>query len=161
MTDRKGKCGHFYFGENRTSVLCADTLREAQCQCPVAGSDVGWMSSLRGREPQVARFMPAVDVSEDDAKYCITVELPGASKDDVTVEHHDNMLTIRGEKKSEREEKKEQRRYVERTFGSFSRSFSLPADADADQVKATFENGVLTLAIPKTEADKPRVVAIK
>lgn len=121
-----------------------------------------WMDEFFARqEPQAARFMPAVDVSEDDAKYCITVELPGASKDDVTVEHHENMLTIRGEKKSEREEKQERSRLVERSYGAFSRSFTLPRDADPDHVHAAFKNGVLEVEIPKTEEAKPRTVSIK
>ena len=83
------------------------------------------------------RFAPAVDITEDDDHYTVTAELPGAKKEDVTVELHEGMLTIRGEKKSEREEKDEQRRHVERRFGSFSRSFSLPANADADAIKAS------------------------
>jgi HSP20 family protein len=103
---------------------------------------------------------PALDVVEDDDQYVVTMELPGASKDDVTVECHEGMLTIRGEKKSEREGKKEQHRWVERSYGSFSRSFALPANAAGDQVKARFKDGVLTLEIPKLEQAKPRAVRI-
>jgi HSP20 family protein len=106
-------------------------------------------------------FVPAVDVAEDDKKYVISVEVPGASKDDVTLEVHENVLTIRGEKRSEREEKKQQTRYVERSYGAFSRSFTLPSDADADQVHADFKNGVLTIEIPKSEAAKPRTISIR
>jgi len=106
-------------------------------------------------------LMPALDISDDDEQYSITVELPGGKKDDVHVEVHDDMLTIRGEKKSEREEKKEQRRYVERSYGSFSRSFRLPPDADAEHVDASFKDGVLTIRLPKTEAKKPRAIAVK
>jgi HSP20 family protein len=105
--------------------------------------------------------MPALDISDDDEQYSITVELPGGKKDDVHVEVHDDTLTIRGEKKSEREEKKEQRRYVERSYGTFSRSFSLPSDADAEHIDASFKDGVLTIRLPKTEAKKPRAIAVK
>ena len=105
--------------------------------------------------------MPALDVNETDDHYAITVELAGARKEDVTVECEEGVLTIRGEKKSEREEKKEQQRFVERRYGAFSRSFSLPRDADGEHIEATFENGVLTLTIPKSEAAKPRTVSIK
>ncbi len=112
--------------------------------------------------PEAAGVLrPAVDVVEDDAGYHVTVELAGARKEDVHVEVHDNVLTIQGEKKSEREEKQEHARYIERRFGSFSRSFTLPADARADQVAARLDNGVLTLDIPKSEQTKPRAVHIQ
>ncbi len=122
-------------------------LREMDEDWPAARGRRGWF--------------PALDVHEDDGQYAITVELPGAKKDDVTVEFSEGMLTIRGEKKSEREEKKEKRRFVERRYGTFSRSFTLPPDADADHIDASFKDGVLTLTIPKTEEAKPRTVAIK
>jgi HSP20 family protein len=106
-------------------------------------------------------FVPAMDVTENDDHYTVTTELPGAKKEDVTVEFHDGMLTIRGEKRWEREEKDEKRRHVERSFGTFSRSFSLPADADAEHIEARFEDGVLSVEIRKTEAAKPQTVDIK
>ncbi len=115
-----------------------------------------WPGGARGRG-----VLPAMDVSEDDRQYAITVELPGIRKDDVHVELQEGMLTIRGEKSSEREEKKEQRRYMERTYGSFSRSCRLPGDADGDRLDASFKDGVLTITIPKTEESKPRTIAIK
>jgi HSP20 family protein len=119
-----------------------------------------WMEEAFGGA-RGGRLSPAVDVSEDDGKYVVTVELPGTKREDVTVEAHENVLTIRGEKRSEREEKKEQSRWVERTYGSFSRSFTLPANADADRVNASFRDGVLTIEIPKSEAAKPKTIAIK
>ena len=110
---------------------------------------------------QAGRFAPSVDISEDDDRYVVTVELAGSKKDDVTVEMKDQVLTIRGEKRNEREEKKEHSRWVERTYGSFSRSFTLPANAAADRVKATFSDGVLTIEVPKVEEAKPKVISIK
>jgi HSP20 family protein len=107
------------------------------------------------------RLVPAVDISEDDDRYVVSVEVPGAKKEDVTVESDDNVLTIRGEKRSEREEKKEQTRYVERVYGSFSRSFTLPPNVAADRVSASFKDGVLSVEIPKREEKKPKVVSIK
>lgn len=112
-------------------------------------------------ESRQGGFLPAVDISEDDDQYAITVEVPGAKRDDVTVEVHDNVLTIRGEKRSEREEQKEQRRWVERSYGSFSRSFTLANNAVGERVKASFEDGVLTVTIPKAEESKPKVISIK
>jgi HSP20 family protein len=116
--------------------------------------DWSWPSDRRG-------WLPALDVTEGDGEYVVTMELAGTSKDDVTVEFGDGVLTIRGEKKSEREEEDEQRRFVERCYGTFSRSFTLPRDAEGEKIDAKLENGVLTLSIPKSEAAKPRTVAIK
>ena len=115
--------------------------------------------ALGGEESRL--WSPAVDVSESDRGYTVTLELAGAKKDDVNVECHENMLTIKGEKKSEREEKDEHRHYVERSFGSFSRSFRLPADAAEDQVVASFRDGVLTIEIPKVEQRKPKAISIE
>lgn len=128
----------------------------------------GRLSPFRGRglarltdEGRQGQFLPAVDIVEDDDRYVITVEVPGAKKDDVTVELHENVLTIRGEKRSEREGEKEHRRWVERTYGSFSRSFTLASNAAGNRVKASFENGVLTIEVPKEEESKPKVISIK
>lgn len=110
---------------------------------------------------QGGKLLPAVDIGEDSRSYVVTAELPGAKREDVTVEVSDGLLTIHGEKKSERDEKTEHRRYVERSFGSFSRAFTLPSDADAGRVQAAFKEGVLTVTIGKTEEKKPRTVDIK
>ena len=133
-------------------------------------------SGVRGRRSRLARLLegafgdfagvsqrlaPAADVHEDEKQYTISVELPGCSKADVAVEVNEGVLTLRGEKKSEREEKKEQRRWVERSYGSFSRSFALPGDAASDRIQAAFENGVLTVTIPRTGESKPQVIAVK
>lgn len=104
---------------------------------------------------------PAIDVSESDDHYAVTVEVPGANRDDITVEVENDVLSIRGEKKSEREEKKEQRRWSERTYGSFVRSFRLPPNADGERISASFDNGVLTLEIPKKEGSKPTVISVE
>ena len=125
-------------------------------------------SPFRGASPlqglldeRAARWAPSMDISEDDDQFTITVELAGGNKDDVTLEIHENVLTIRGEKRSEREDKNEQRRYVERSYGSFSRSFGLPANANADGVHASFKDGVLTVTVPKREEAKPKAIAVK
>ena len=107
------------------------------------------------------RLAPSVDIAEDDDRYVVTAELPGSKKEDITVEMKDQVLTIRGEKRNEREEKKEHSRWVERSYGSFSRSFALPANADADRIKAEFREGVLTVEVPKAEEVKPRAISIK
>jgi HSP20 family protein len=127
----------------RTSRLMNELLRD-------------WPAASRG-----AAFVPAVDLSENESNYTITVEIPGVQKNDVQVELQDGMLVIHGEKRSEREEKKDRSRYVERSYGSFSRAFDLPADADADRLEASFKDGVLTIRVPRKEAVKPKQIAIK
>ena len=89
----------------------------------------------RGLAP--ARWAPALDVAENGGAYVVTLELPGAKREDIGIEMQENVLTIRGEKKSEREEKSEKRHYVERSYGSFARSFTLPANADAERIRAS------------------------
>jgi len=106
---------------------------------------------------------PRVDVSEDDNAYEITAEMPGVEEKDVEVSVRDDRLTLRGEKKTEKEEKKKDYHMTERSYGSFERSFRLPGDVDAQNIKADFAKGVLTLTLPKTTKAKAkeRKIAIK
>lgn len=103
----------------------------------------------------------ATDCSEDEKSYVITAELPGAKREDIHIDVQDDLLTIHGEKKSEREGKTDHRRWTERSYGSFSRSFRVPSNAVADRVEASFKDGVLTVTLPKGEESKPRSVSIK
>ena len=119
------------------------------------------MEDIWGRSPAGRPLAPSVDVSEDDSNYVVTAELPGTKREDVTVELEEDVLTIRGEKRNEREEKKEKRRFVERSYGTFSRSFTLPSIADPERVSASFKDGVLTVTIGKRPETKPRVVDVK
>ena len=123
-------------------------------------SDGNFLEDFWGRRGG-GQFSPATDITEDDGNYIVTAELPGMKRDDISVDVHDGVLEIRGEKKSEREEKSEKRRYVERTFGSFSRAFTLPSDADDSKVDASFKDGVLTVKLAKSEARKARVIDVK
>lgn len=97
---------------------------------------------------------PAAEASQSDNAYHITVELPGVVEDDIDLTVEDGVVQIRGEKKSEREEKGETWYFSERQFGSFSRSFRLPPDADGGGVKAEMKDGVLTVTVPKKPAQK-------
>lgn len=111
---------------------------------------------------ELGSFSPRVDISEDEHNVYIQAELPGVRKEDVKVTiSEDRVLTIRGEKKQER--KVEERNFLrlERTFGSFSRSFLLPENVKTDEVDAKFEDGVLTITIPKVEPTKPKEVEVK
>lgn len=111
--------------------------------------------------PLAGTTAPRVDITETADEYRVHAELPGVSKDDVTVELENGLLTIRGEKKSRRDEKNEKGRRLECSYGAFSRSFNLPPDADADQIAAKFKDGVLDVAIRRSAASKPKQVAIK
>jgi HSP20 family protein len=93
---------------------------------------------------------PSVDISESGKKYTIKVEVPGVEKEDVHVDVQDDVLVIRGEKKQEHEEKGEHFHRIERSYGSFRRVLNLPPDADPDEVRAKFRNGVLTLTVAKS-----------
>lgn len=102
-----------------------------------------------------------VDITETDDAYKVRAELPGVSKDDVTVELEQGVLCIRGEKKSRRDEKVERGRRLECAYGAFSRSFPLPKDADADRISAQFKDGVLDVSIAKSPESKPKQIAVK
>lgn len=107
-------------------------------------------AAARRRSPHES-FLPAVDLTENDSQYAVSVELPGIERNEVRPEVHEGMLTVSGEKKSERDETKDRTRYVERSYGFFSRSFALPSNADADHLNASFKDGILTITIPKIE----------
>lgn len=105
--------------------------------------------------------MPAVDVYEDKDVVVIKAEIPGLSKEDISVQVTDSTLTIKGEKKREEEIKDENYYCCERSFGAFTRAVDLPSEVKADQVKASFKNGVLEVRMPKTEEAKKKAVTIK
>jgi HSP20 family protein len=117
--------------------------------------DVGW-------GPTVARtgMAPQIDVSETDAEVKIEAELPGLDEKDIEVVLSDGRLIIKGEKRQETEEKKKDYHMVERAYGSFARSITLPFMADPDKVKARFAKGVLTVTVPKPPEAKEKKIAI-
>jgi HSP20 family protein len=102
-----------------------------------------------------------VDVSEDKESFIVQAELPGMDPKDVDVNISGNMLTVKGEKKKEEEKKDEHRHSMERYYGSFQRSFQLPANVNTDKIDATFEKGVLKITLPKTEEAKKKEIEIK
>lgn len=106
------------------------------------------------------QWLPAVDVRETDSAYVFTAELPGMSKDDVRITLENKVLTIAGERKFDSEEKKNDYHRIERSYGAFSRSFSLPGEVDQDSVKAKFKDGLLSVEIAKAEEVKPRRIEI-
>jgi HSP20 family protein len=106
------------------------------------------------------RWIPPMDLVEDDEHFVVRADLPGVDEENVSVELEDNVLTIAGERKSDTEQRKEGYHRIERAWGAFSRSLTLPEGIDAEGIKASFANGVLEVRIPKPEERKPRKVAI-
>lgn len=116
------------------------------------------------RMPELDVHVPVVDVAETDKEYRVSAELPGMEEKDIEVTVADDVLTIRGEKRQEMDEKKKGYRLSERRYGMFQRSFGLPAGVDASKISADFSKGVLSVTLPKTpEAQKkqPRKIAVK
>lgn len=105
-------------------------------------------------------WVPAVDIYETDENLVLQAELPGINPDNVEVRVEDNTLYLSGERKFEKEVKEENLHRVERSYGTFTRSFALPGSIDADKVKAEYKDGVLTLTMPKREEAKPRTIKI-
>ena len=112
-------------------------------------------------EPMAVADGPLVDISEDNQEYLIKAELPDVKKEDVKVTAQEGTLTIMGERKFEKEEKGKKYHRVERAYGTFGRSFSLPDDASPAKVSAEFKDGVLTVHLVKDEKAKPRQVEVK
>jgi len=105
-------------------------------------------------------WAPPVDLYDTEEALILKAELPGLSKDDIHIEVHDRTLTLRGERKHEAEVKEERFQRRERAYGSFQRAFWLPTTVDTEKIQANFKDGVLELRIPKSEAAKPKKIAI-
>lgn len=106
------------------------------------------------------KWIPAMDVSETESEYKVRLETPGMDKEDIKVELEDNVLTVSGEKKTVHEDKNEKFYSVERNYGHFARRIRL-SDIDGENISASYSNGVLEVTVPKTEAVKPKQIAIK
>jgi HSP20 family protein len=109
----------------------------------------------------VADWVPSVDISETDTEFLIKAELPEVKKEDVKVTLQDGVLTIQGERRQEKEEKDKRFHRVERSYGSFVRSFTLPEYVDDAKVKADFREGILNLHVPKSERAKPKAIEVE
>ena len=116
--------------------------------------------AVQGEEVSNRNWVPPVDIQETEEGYRLQAELPGLTKEDIDITLENNVLRLSGERKFERDVKKENFHRVERTYGTFSRAFSLPQQVNAEGVQAGFENGVLTILVPKAEQAKPRKISI-
>ena len=106
-------------------------------------------------------WAPLVDITEDEKEFLIKAELPEVKKDDVKVTVENNVLTLRGERKIEKEEKGKKFHRIERSYGSFERSFTLPEGTDPAKVSSEFKDGVLTVHLPKSPTAKPKAIEVK
>lgn len=116
---------------------------------------------MDSEEVKQSRWLPVVDVSENNDHYTIHAELPGMSKKDVKITLQDDVLTISGEKNLDREEKNKTYHLLERAYGQFNRSFTLPSKVEADKIKADFKDGVLNITVPKAPEAKAKEIEIK
>jgi HSP20 family protein len=130
------------------------------------------LSTIFGRTPMTAsgekkeaitvtEWSPLVDISEDDKEYIVKAELPEMKKEEIKINVHDDVLSISGERKYEKEEKGKKYHRVERAYGSFMRSFTLPEDADGSKVNAEYKDGLLKVHLPKSEKAKPKAIEVK
>jgi HSP20 family protein len=137
------------------STLQSDMNRffNAMFDAPGTGAGGGQAGALR-------RWTPAMDLAETEAAFVLRADLPGVSQEDVQIELEDTVLTVSGERKADHDTKGEGFYRVERSFGQFSRSLTLPKGVDAEAIAASFTDGVLEVRIPKPEQRKPRRISI-
>ena len=130
------------------------------------------LSTIFGRSPMstdgekkeaiaVTEWSPLVDITEDDKEYVVKAEIPEMKKEDIKINVHDDVLTVSGERKYEKEEKGKKFHRVERAYGSFMRSFALPENADGSKISAEYKDGVLKVHLPKSEQAKKKAIEVK
>jgi len=123
----------------------------------------GLFETFFGRKPMERQdfWLPTVDIVENNGNIEVKVELPGMNKDDIKVTIKNNMLRLSGERKQEEETKEKTFHRIERYFGKFCRTIQLPADIDADKIKAKYKDGVLNITLPKPKSMKPKEIEVE
>jgi len=138
-----------------------DPFREMEEMFETFRRPLGW--GHRGGQELMTTgdWAPRVDIAETDKEFIIKADLPEIKKEEVTVTVDKGILTLRGERKQEKEEKGKKFHRIERLYGSFTRSFTLPGNVDETKVDASFKDGILQLTIPKTKETKPKEIEVK
>ena len=140
-------------------------LRSAQDEMPQMSPMLAHALGLHARQPgdraMSTAWAPALDISERKDAYLVMVELPGVEPDDFQITMEDGLLTIQGERQFAQESSEQQFHRVERRYGAFRRSITLPAQVQADQIEASFDNGVLEIMVPKAEEAKPKRIQVR
>lgn len=123
----------------------------------------GWLrgTASEGTSSQAGTWAPAIDIYETEDSLVVEAEVPGVEPGDISVTLDDGVLTLRGERKLEKEVKEENYHRVERAYGAFQRGIRLPSDLDPDKVKASFDNGVLKVTVEKTAPKKPKSISVE
>lgn len=121
----------------------------------------GFDDSKMNEELENAVWSPLTDISENKDQYILKMDLPGVSKENLKLNFHDGELIISGERKQEKEDKDSKYHRIERTYGKYFRSFTLPQTIQADKINAEFKDGQLTITVPKSEEAKPKELEIK
>jgi HSP20 family protein len=119
------------------------------------------MMSPSERSTGVEEWIPAVDISETDDGFVVTADVPGMKAEDIKITVTNNTLTLKGEKKNVREDKKENYHRIERSYGSFERTFALPSGVESEDIRAKYKDGVLELRLPKSREAKPQEIKIE
>jgi HSP20 family protein len=129
----------------------------------MAGNFMRWPRLAQQNEGGTLEWSPSADISETEREYIIRAELPAVKKEDVQVTFVDGMITIKGERKQQKEDKNEKYHRMENFYGSFERSFSLPENVNADAIRCESKDGILTVHIPKTEPTKhqPKQISVQ
>jgi len=120
-----------------------------------------WTRPYEKEALKLAEWAPAVDIQETEKEYLVKAELPEVNKEDVKVTVEEGVLTLQGERKQEKEEKGKRFHRIERSYGTFLRTFTVPVDADPTKVAADFKDGVLRVHLPKTEKPHPKAIEVK
>lgn len=115
----------------------------------------------RASDSSAEDWVPSVDISETDDGFIVTADVPGMSAEDIKISVANNVLTLRGDKKNVREDGSENFHRVERVFGSFERTFSLPSGVESENIRAKYKDGVLEIRLPKSKAAKPQEIKIE
>jgi HSP20 family protein len=141
-------------------------LRSAQDEMaqmsPMLAHALGLHARQQGNDrAMTTAWAPALDISERKDAYLVTVEVPGVEPEDLDITMEDGLLTIKGERQFTSESSEQQFHRVERRYGAFRRSITLPAQVQADQIEATFDNGVLQIVVPKAEEAKPKRIQVR
>jgi len=138
-----------------------EPLREIEEMFDRYSKAMGWPRANIGQELVAGDWLPKVDIAETDQAFEIKVELPEVNREDIKISMESGVLSIRGERKQEKEEKGKKFHRIERHYGSFVRSFSLPENVDPDKVKATFKDGMLNLHLEKSQKSTPKAIDVK
>jgi HSP20 family protein len=141
-------------------IVTWDPYREFRSLTNRLNRVFGTTPTRREEEESLGTWMPPVDIAEDKDKIILTAELPGFKENDIEIQMEGNVLTLRGERKFEEEKQGRNYHRVERSYGQFVRSFTLPNNVDRDKIKANFHEGILEVELPKREDAKPRQIKV-